>query len=49
MKLDLFESELTHLDGILRKCGFPNGITTLKATVEDLIAETKSFEEFDEI
>jgi len=47
-KLDLLESELTNLDGILRKCGFPNGISTLKSTVEELIAETKRYDESDE-
>ena len=47
-KLDLVESELSHLDGILRQCGFPGGIVTLKTTVEELIAETKIPEEFED-
>lgn len=44
-KVDLLESELTHLDEILRKCGFPNGINTLKQTVEELLAESPRREE----
>lgn len=41
-KLDLFESELSYLDDLLRSCGFAGGIATLKSTVEELIAETRS-------
>ena len=40
-KVDLLESEITHLDDILRECGFPNGIMTLKSTVEELIQEKR--------
>ena len=40
-QLDQFESELGNLDDILKKCGFPEGISTLKSTVEELIAETR--------
>jgi len=40
-KCDLLESEIIHLDKILRECGFPNGITTLKSTVEELIGEAR--------
>ncbi len=40
-KVDLLESEITHLDEILRKCGFPKGISTLKATVEELLQEVR--------
>lgn len=43
-KCDLLESEITHLDSILRKCGFPDGINTLKSTVEELIEEVRSQE-----
>ena len=45
-KVDLLESELTNLDELLRECGFPNGISTLKSTVEDLINESRSNNEF---
>ena len=38
-KIDMLESELTYLNDILVKCGFTNGITTLKSTLEDLLAE----------
>ncbi|MFI5334853.1 MAG: hypothetical protein ACHQT8_06825 [Chlamydiales bacterium] len=41
-KIDLLESELTYLDQILVECGFPEGIATLKMTVEELIAENPS-------
>jgi hypothetical protein len=40
-KCDLLESEIIHLDRILRECGFPNGINTLKSTVEELIGEAR--------
>jgi hypothetical protein len=40
-KCDLLESEILHLDKILRECGFPNGINTLKSTVEELIGEAR--------
>ena len=45
-KVDHLESEIVHLDDILKECGFPDGISTLKVTVEELIAETKE-DEFD--
>ncbi len=38
-KVDLLESEIIHLDEILKKCGFSSGITTLKATVLELLGE----------
>lgn len=47
-KIDLLEAELTHLDHILRECGFPNGITTLKFTVEELISEKRERKGFGE-
>ena len=39
-KLDILETELTHLDLLLRKTGFPQGITTLKNTVEEILSES---------
>lgn len=38
-KIDMLESELSYMNAILIKCGFPEGIVTLKETVEDLLAE----------
>lgn len=38
-KVDLMEAELSYLNRILIRCGFPQGIKTLKATVEELITE----------
>ena len=39
-RLDLVESELTHLNALLQECGFPQGIQTLKATITDLLEQT---------
>ncbi|WP_194847930.1 hypothetical protein [Candidatus Neptunochlamydia vexilliferae] len=36
---DLLEAELTYLNGLLIEVGFPEGIETLKATAEELLAE----------
>ena len=48
-KVDLLESEIGHLDDILRKCGFSSGINTLKATVIELLNEVGGAgEEYDE-
>lgn len=38
-KIDMLESELTYLNDMLIKCGFPEGIKTLKETVHELLAE----------
>ena len=40
-KVDLLETEIVHLDEILRKCGFPSGISTLKSTVEEILREVE--------
>jgi hypothetical protein len=37
--VDHLQTELTHLNGILIKCGFPEGIATLKMTAEELLKE----------
>ena len=37
--IDLLETELTYIDQMLFKCGFPEGIKTLKRTVEELLKE----------
>jgi len=39
-QVDLLESELGYIDQLLLKCGFPEGIKTLKRTVEELLSET---------
>ncbi len=38
--VDLLESELSYIDQLLLKCGFPQGIKTLKMTVEELLSES---------
>jgi hypothetical protein len=38
-KVDMLESELTYLNGMLVRCGFPDGISTLKETVQELLSE----------
>ncbi len=37
-QIDHLESELVYLNRILIDCGFPEGIITLKATVEEMLA-----------
>lgn len=36
---DFLQTELAYLDQILRECGFPEGVASLKETVEELIRE----------
>lgn len=38
-KNDMLETELNYLHEMLMKCGFPQGIQTLKATVEEILAD----------
>lgn len=38
-KIDMLEAELSYLNDMLVRCGFPEGIITLKATVEELLSE----------
>jgi hypothetical protein len=38
-KIDMLETELDYLGKILVDCGFPEGIKTLKMTVEELLEE----------
>jgi hypothetical protein len=38
-KVDQLESELAFLNEKLIECGFPEGIATLKMTIEEMIAE----------
>ena len=39
---DLLEAELMYLNEMLVRCGFPEGIKTLKETVQELLAEDAS-------
>ncbi len=41
-QVDILESELCYLDQLLIKCGFPEGVQTLKKTVEELLSSTPS-------
>jgi uncharacterized coiled-coil protein SlyX len=41
-KIDMLESELTYLNDMLTRCGFPEGVKTLKETVQELLAEDLS-------
>ncbi|NGX39093.1 MAG: hypothetical protein KR126chlam1_00413 [Chlamydiae bacterium] len=38
-RLDQYESEFTYLDILLRDCGFPEGLNTLKTTIQELLKE----------
>lgn len=38
-QVDMLETELSFLDEMLIRCGFPKGIHTLKDTVEELLSE----------
>jgi hypothetical protein len=38
-QVDLLEAELMHLHEMLMRCGFCDGIKTLKETVEEYLAE----------
>lgn len=38
-KVDLLEAELIYLNKILVKAGFPEGVKTLKESVEELLEE----------
>ena len=39
-QVDYLEAELSYIDQLLLKCGFPEGIKTLKMTVEELLSDT---------
>lgn len=41
-RLDQTESELAHLNELLLDCGFPEGIHTLKITIEELLEEARN-------
>ena len=39
-QVDYLETELSYLNDLLIRCGFPEGVTTLKATAEELLRES---------
>ena len=38
-QLDYYETEFDHLNALLKKCGFPEGIKTLKESAVELLEE----------
>jgi hypothetical protein len=38
-QVDHLESELSYIDQLLLSCGFPEGVKTLKKTVEELLRD----------
>lgn len=46
-KVDMLEAELSYIDTLLLRCGFPQGIHTLKLTVEELLSENPQMIEKD--
>ena len=43
-QVDYLETELSYLNDLLIRCGFPEGIITLKATAEELLQESTSLD-----
>ncbi len=41
-KLDMVESELSHLNALLIQCGFTEGTESLKVTLQEIVDETSS-------
>ena len=41
-KVDQLEAELSYLNDVLIRCGFSEGIETLKATALELLEETEA-------
>ncbi len=37
--VDHLETELSYINDLLLRCGFPHGIQTLKITIEQMLAE----------
>lgn len=44
---DVLETELSNLNEMLVNCGFPEGIKTLKSTVEELLSGSPELSEGD--
>jgi hypothetical protein len=47
-RVDHLETELSQLDLLLKKVGFPEGIITLKETAEEILLEAEIFNRFEE-
>lgn len=45
--VDILETELSNLNEMLVNCGFPEGIKTLKSTVEELLSGSPELSEGD--
>ena len=43
--VDHLKTELTYIHQLMKACGFPDGIATLKETAEELLKEQLIFEE----
>lgn len=43
--VDHLKTELSYLNKLMKACGFPEGIATLKMTAEELLKEQELFEE----
>ena len=43
-KVDMLEAELSYIHHLLIRCGFPQGIYTLKVTVEEMLGENSDRE-----
>ncbi len=41
-KVDMLETELSYLDDMLRRCGFPEGIRSLKLAVVEVLKSKES-------
>ncbi|MBI3508700.1 MAG: hypothetical protein HY069_03580 [Chlamydiia bacterium] len=41
-QIDVLEAELIHLNEMLMGCGFPEGIKTLKETMQEVLSEQAS-------
>ncbi|MBS0627034.1 MAG: hypothetical protein JSS09_02360 [Verrucomicrobia bacterium] len=41
-KVDLLETEISYLDDMLRRCGFPEGIQSLKLAVAEVLKSKES-------
>lgn len=48
-QVDHLETELSYLHSILLKCGFAEGLTTLKLTLEEMLQEKSLIEDLPEI
>ena len=46
-RVDHLETELSKLDSLLKKVGFPEGIATLKETAEELLRQDGAIEIFE--